>query len=559
MVHATDEPMAASGPDSVGAVAADFWEWQLREHPESATALGDRRYDERLTDLSADGFARRAFDAHELVRRLDALGPLSGEDEITADLLRSHLAETIDVQRLRLPEIAVDPVDGPHVSFPRLMAQHPLRDEEDLANLSARYRTFPIQIEGYLSNLRAGLARGRTAPRVLVERVLAQLRDLLATPPAESPFVRGRPAECHTELAIATSQHVYPGYRALLELLERDYLPRARAAVGLWALPDGAEVYAFAIRHRAGARRTPVDLHELGTRELNRIELELRALVGQPDRGTLEQWTQADPHFADREQMLASYRAAVERFHGGLSAAFTRYPPLPLHVEPIPEMMEEGAPALHYERPAEDGSRPAILLVNTSEPESRPRYRMEAVVAHEAAPGRHLLVGRVMEIAGGLPLVRRRAAVPAFIEGWGMYAERLAGELGLYSDDRARLGMLLSQWWRAARLVVDTGMHALKWTREHAVESLMEIFPAPRDEAEAEIDRAIVWPATGMADALGALEIAAARADAERALGARFSRQAFHDQLLASGPMPLDTMRRLIAGWASGAVAPPAG
>jgi len=551
--------MAASGPDSVGALAADFWEWQLRENPEAATALGDRRYDERLTDLSAGGFARRASDAHEMVRRLDALGPLSGEEQITADLLRRHLNETIDIQRLRLPEIAVDPVEGPHVAFPHLMAQHPLRNESDLASLAARYRGFPMQMEGYVANLRAGLERGRTAPRLLVERVLAQVRDCLVMPPSESPFVRGRPPECHTELAINTSQHVYPGYRTLMEFLERDYLPRARADVGLWALPDGAEVYAHAIRHRAGARRAPVDLHELGTRELSRIEVELRAIVGQPDRGTLVQWVEADPHFADRAQMIAAYRDAVERFHGGLSAAFTRYPPLPLHVEPIPEMMEEGAPAIHYEPPTPDGSRPALLLLNTARPESRPRYRMEALVAREAAPGRHFLVARTMEIAAGLPLIRRRPTVPAFIEGWGMYSERLAGELGLYSDDRARLGMLLSQWWRSARLVVDTGMHALKWTREHAIESLMEIFPAPRGEAESEIDRAITWPASGMADALGATEIAAARADAERSLGDRFSRQAFHDLLLASGPVPLDTMRRIIAGWASGAVAPPAG
>jgi len=551
--------MAASEPDSVGAVAADFWEWQLRENPEVATALGDHRYDERLTDLSPDGVARRAFDAHEFVRRLDALGPRAQEDEITADLLRQHLAELIDLQRLRLPEIAVNPMEGPHVSFPALMAQHPLRDEQDLANLSARYRSFPIQIEGVLSNLRAGLARRRAAPRLLVERVLAQLRDRLAVPPSDSAFVRGRPAECHTELAINTSQHVYPGYRALLEFLEHDYLPRARADVGLWSLPDGAEVYGFAIRYRAGARRPPVDLHELGARELFFIEGELRALVGRSDRRTLVKWTGADPHFADRRQMLEAYRAAVERFHGGLAAAFGRYPPVPLHVEAVPEMMEKGAPPLHYEPPVDDGSRPALLLINTSQAEAAPRYRMEALVAREAAPGRHVLVTRAMEIAGGLPLVRRRAGVPAFIEGWAMYAERLAGELGLYSDDRARLGMLLSQWWRTARLVVDTGMHALKWTREHAVESLMEIFPAPRAEAEAEIDRAIVWPATGMADALGAAEIAAARADAEKALGARFSRQAFHDQLLASGPMPLETMRRAVAGWATGSVAPPAG
>ncbi|HEY8209232.1 MAG TPA: DUF885 domain-containing protein [Myxococcaceae bacterium] len=548
--------MSASDGDSVGAVAADFWDWQLRENPEMATALGDYRFDARLTDLSADAFARRGMEARALVRRLDAIGPQAGEDAITADVLRHHLAEPIDADRLRLAEIAVDQMDGPQVAFPRLMSRHPLRDAGDLANLAARYQTFPVQMEQYISNLREGLAKRRAAPRVVVERVLAQLRDCLAEEPSSSAFVQGRPAEFRTELSIVTSQCVFPGYRALLEFLERDYLPRARADVGLWALPGGYEVYAFAIRQRAGTRQTPADLHQLGVRELERIEREVRAIVRQQDRRSLEQWKAADPRFADREAMLAAYRGAVERFHGGLPAGFTCHPPVALHVEAIPGYMERGAPSLHYEPPSGDGARPALLLVNISQAEAQLRYPMEAQVAHEAAPGRHLMVSLAPGLSG-LPAVRR-ALVPGFSEGWAMYAERLADELGLYSDDRARLGMLLAQSWRAARLVVDTGMHALKWTREHAIESLMEISVAARSEAEAEVDRTIAWPAQGMADAVGALELASARSDAEKALGARFSRQAFHDRLLASGPVPLQTMRRSVLEWALGPLNPEA-
>lgn len=539
--------MAASDGDSVGAVAADFWEWQLQERPEMATALGDHRFDGRLTDLSVEAAARRGMEARALMRRLDELGPQAGEDAVTADVLRHHLIEPIDADRVCLAEIAVDEMDGPQVSFPRLMARHPLRDEGDLANLAARYQTFPIQMEQYISNLRAGLAKRRAAPGVVVERVMAQLRDLLAEQPSSSVFVQGRPNRFHTELSIVTSQCVFPGYRALLEFLERDYLPRARADMGLWALPGGPEVYAFAIRQRAGTRQSPAELHQAGVQELERIERELRALVGQPDRRSLERWKEADPRFANREELLAGYRRAVERFHDGLPAGFTRFPPLALHVEAIPGFMEQGAAPVHYEPPSGDGARPALLLVNASRAEARPRYPVEALVAHEAAPGRHLMLS-VAPAPSGLPPVRR-VPVPGFSEGWAMYAERLVDELGLYSDDRARLGMLLAQSWRAAQLVVDTGVHALKWTREHAIEYLLEISVAARPEAEVEVDRTIVRPALGMADAAGALALAAARADAEQALGARFSRQAFHDRLLASGPLPLQAMRRAMLEW----------
>ncbi len=541
--------MAAPGEDSVGAIAADLWEWQLREFPEDATSLGDHRFDDRLTELSADAHARRGKAARELARRLDALGALDGEDAITADVLRLQLSEQIDADRLRLEQLAIDQMDGPQVSFPRQLAKHPARDREDVERLRARYAAFPDQMKDYLANLSAGLAERRTAPRIVVERVMAQLRERLSQDPASSAFVKGRPEEHQDSLTAETSRSIYPAFRALLEFLGQEYLPRARADIGLWALPGGAELYAFAIRRQTTTRKTPAELHLLGQQELARIEAELAAVLGQPMGRALEVWVRADPHFEDRAVQLEAYRRTVDRFRDGLPPEFERIPPHPLRVEPMPDFMEQHAPGAIYERASEDGARPATFYVNTYQPETQPRYKMEALVAHEALPGHHLQISLALDLAA-LPIVRRRASISAFAEGWGMYAERLAGELGLYSDDRARLGMLLGQAFRASRLVVDTGIHTLKWTREHAIEYLLEHSVATRREAELEIDRYVAWPAQGMSYMVGQLEILAARADAEQAMGARFTRRAFHDRLLASGAMPLETMRRVMAEWA---------
>ena len=548
--------MAGPGEDSIGAVAADFWEWQLRENPEDATALGDHRFDDRLTDLSAEAYARRGEAARELSRRLDALGALTGENAITADVLRLQLAETVDAERLHLEQIALNQIDGPQVSFPRQIARHPSRDNRDVAFLLRRYLAFPSQMKDYLINLGAGLAARRAAPRIVVERVMAQLRDRLAQDPLSSVFVKGRPPEHEFAIATAVAQNVYPAYQALLDFLEHEYLPRSRANIGLWALPGGEEIYAFAIRQRTTTGKTPAELHELGEVELARIEAELRALVGQPVRRTLEQWVEADPHFEDRAAQLHAYRTTAERFRGRLPEEFGTLPLIPLRIEPMPDFLEQHAPGAIYERPSSDGERPGTCYVNTCQPETQPRYRMEPLVAHEALPGHHLQISLALGLTD-LPAARRRARVTAFSEGWGMYAERLADEMGLYSDDRARLGMLLGQAFRAARLVVDTGIHAMKWTREHAIEYLLEHSVATRREAELEIDRYIVWPAQGMSYMVGQMEILAARAEAQQLMGARFSRRAFHDRLLASGAMPLHTMRRVIAEWARAAAGVP--
>ena len=343
--------MAAPAADSIGAIASDFWEWHLQEHPEEATSLGDHRYDDRLTDLSAPAHARRAEAARALARRLDALGELTGEDAVTADVLRLELAEIIDSERFHLEQVAVDHMDGLQVAFPRWIAGHPTRDERDLATLVARYVAFPSQMQEYMANLGEGLAARRTAPRILVERVIAQLRERLTQDAGRSSFVHGRFPDKKVELTAVVTRNIYPAYRALMEFLQAEYLPRCRSNVGLWALPEGADIYAFTVRQRTGSHLTPAQLHDLGERELTRVDAELRALAGHPVRRALEQWLQADPRFTDRDAQLEAYRRTVDRFRQRLSEEFSALPTHPLRVEAMPEAMEQHVPRLPLRAP----------------------------------------------------------------------------------------------------------------------------------------------------------------------------------------------------------------
>jgi uncharacterized protein (DUF885 family) len=559
-------PMRASFVrDTVNAVAEDFWEWQLHENPEDATSQGDHRFDDRLTDLSPAAFARRAAKAEELGRRLDAIGPTGGEDAITTDVLRLQLDQVVESARLHTERLAIDQLDGPQSGFPRLMANHPRRDAHDIDTLLARYRAFPAYLEQYRANLRAGLVEKRTAPRVLVDRVIHQLHDLLAVPPDQSRFARAATdvpslpdatrERLRASLIEATSQLLYPAYSALLDFLEKEYLPAARTDVGLWAIPGGAELYALAIRQRTTTRLTPAELHRLGETELARIEGEMApiaARLGLPaDPRDAEERLRRDAEgrFTTRAALLAEYRRDIDRFWARMPEEFSRLPQGEPRVEPMAEFMEKHAPAAYYDHPSEDGTRPGTLHVNTWQPETKPAFKIETLAAHEGVPGHHLQITTALALQG-LPRVRRDAGITAFTEGWATYAERLADEMGLYSDDRARFGMLSTQAFRAARLVVDTGMHAMKWTREQAIDFMLAHSAASRQEVEVEIDRYIAWPAQGMAYTLGELEIFAARADAQQVLGPRFSRRAFHDRLLASGAIPLETMRRVMAAWA---------
>jgi prolyl oligopeptidase len=540
----------ASGKDSMSAarelqtITDEYWEATLRENPTYATYLGDFRYNDKLADISEAGRRRGRESREGFLGRLRALdtAALSENDRVSADILRLQLEQALEEERYKFWQWDVDQMGGPQADFPQLLNYHPL---SDLRGLEARFRAFPVWMDQYLGNLKDGLREKRVAMRVAVERVIGQLKSLLATPEDKSPFA------AKPELLPAIKDSVYPSYRKMLKFLEEDYLPKARTRdVGLWALPGGKEAYEFRIRLHTTTTLGAEEIHRIGLEELRAIQDEMRKIAGGDLKGFMERLKKEKKNFfASREDLLESARRELAKATAKLPAWFKRLPKNECEVKAIEEYRERDCVAAFYYPPDEKLTRRGIFYANTFEASSRPRFNMPALAIHEAVPGHHLQIALALEIEG-LPKFRRQAGFTAFVEGWGLYSERLGDEMGLYEDELSRFGMLTYQAWRACRLVVDTGLHALQWTRQQAIDFFMENVALTETEVLNEVDRYIIWPGQALAYMIGKREIFALRDEARKAMGERFDIKEFHDVVLRNGAIPLTTLRRLVHEWA---------
>lgn len=552
----------ADAASALAQLADEYWEGVLRRNPTLATFFGDYRYNDRLPDIGPRGRLEEEADLRAALVRLEPLrdAPLNTEDRITWDMLHLAVQAGLDAVRLRLDELAVDQMDGPQVWLPELVNWHPTDTPEHVQQLIARYRAFGELMSQYLGNLEDGIRDHRTAPTIAVERVIAQLRALLAMPPDDSPMsapAATQPPELAAQLRHAVVEVVYPAFQRMLTFLD-EYLTRhARTDPGVWAVADGEQIYALLARQHTTTELTPDQLHQLGVADLASIHREMRAIMAtrgaalMPIRAFTEQLTR-DPNnlptsraelLQISEQLLANAQAALPR-------AFGRLPRLPIVVKAVEEFRERDAPAAYYFQANADGSRPATFYINTFEPQSRPKHTLPALAFHEGVPGHHLQIALAQETSD-LPAFRRMSAgwlANAFVEGWALYTERLADELGLYPDELARFGMLGYQAWRACRLIVDTGLHHLRWTRAQAIEFFFENVGLTERETVNEVDRYIVWPGQALSYKVGQREIEAVRREQQQRLGGRFDLRAFHDAILSHAAIPLSALRVIIPG-----------
>jgi uncharacterized protein (DUF885 family) len=552
----------AEAAQALAQLADDYWEGILRRNPTVATFFGDYRYNARLPDIGPSGRIEEEAELRAILARLEPLrdAPFDTEDRITWDMLRLAVQAGLDALRLRLDEMAVDQMDGPQVWLPELINWHPTDTPEHVKQLIARYRAFGDLMSQYLGNLEDGIRDRRTAPTIAVERVIAQLRALLATPPDDSPMsapAANQPPDLADELRRAVVEIVYPAFRRMLDFLE-EYLARhARRDPGVWAVADGEQIYALLARQHTTTELTPVELHQLGVDDLASIHTEMRAIManrGAADtslRAFTEQLTH-DPNNqpASREELIQISEQLLANAQAVLPRAFGRLPRVPIVVKAVEEFRERDAPAAYYFQANADGSRPATFYINTFEPQSRPKHTLPALAFHEGVPGHHLQIALAQD-ATDLPAFRRLSAgwlANAFVEGWALYTERLADELGLYPDELARFGMLGYQAWRACRLIVDTGLHALRWTREQAIEFFYENVGLTERETVNEVDRYIVWPGQALSYKVGQREIEALRRAQQQRLGERFDLRAFHDAILSHAAVPLSALRAIIPG-----------
>lgn len=568
-------------PDTQGARSADrqakqldalgeeFWTEQMRHSPLWATSLGDHRRDDELGRASPAERDRHLTALRNLSGRLSALNrrELDADRQVTAELLDFELRTLVGADEACQADLwTVDQLAGPQVAFAELSNSHLVTSKKAGDDLVARYRQVDEYFKDVADNLRDGLRRGLVAPKSNVERTLRQLDDMLAVPPAQSAFVApvlaglagehpvpalGKPYQ--ERLLAVVEQSVYGGLRAYRDFLKAEILPKAREAVGVGALPIGARCYAAAIEANTGLTLDAEALFALGTSEIARIEKSMAALVSAAGGGDFRAYLKAlperkDQYAPDAAALLDHNRELMARAMRALPRAFGHLPTTIIEVKPIEAFREKDAPAAYYYQAPDDGSRPAWYYVNTFRPDTRVLNKMPALAFHEAVPGHHLQIALANENKA-LPMFQRQMGLTAFVEGWALYAEGLADELGLYRTADEKLGQLSFEMWRAARLVVDTGLHAKGWTRQQAIDFMVEKTGIRVEEIRNEVDRYIVWPGQALAYKVGELEIRKLRAFAEQKLGPRFDLRAFHDHLLGHGAVTLPAARHLIEAW----------
>ncbi|MDE1853864.1 MAG: DUF885 domain-containing protein [Thaumarchaeota archaeon] len=556
--------------ESLAQLADGYWEERMSNEPIFATALGDRRFDDKLPDISPEGRARIRKQYEAVLEMCASIheSDLSDADGLTLTALLVDAGSLVDYTSCGLDDWVVDPLQGLQIELMNVESYQPVQTVAEGASMVKRWRAMGPYIDQHIANLRGGAAADKVAVRAAVEKVIDQLEDLAGKP--DSDWALLRPLAVKREgwtdeerrafregLEGAVRESARPAFERYLEFLRSDILQKARPQekAGVMHVPGGAADYAKLIRVHTSLDLTPGELHQTGRGEVARINREMEALgkrvLGVEGRKEVLDRLRTDPslYFSSRDEVEAKAEKALAKANAAISKWFGRLPGAPCEVVRMAEHEEKHSTIAYYRPPAADGSRPGRYMINTSAPETRPRYEAEALAYHESVPGHHLQIAIAQELQG-IPEFRKNSGVTAFIEGWGLYSETLSDGMGLYSSDLDRIGILSYDAWRACRLVVDTGMHAMGWTREQAIDFMLENTALAKNNIVNEVDRYITWPGQALAYKTGQLEIVRLRMGAEARLGAKFDVRRFHDVLLGNGAIPLRALRQVMESYA---------
>jgi uncharacterized protein (DUF885 family) len=574
---AQPSPLAADAVAGVAdpglrAVIAAHWEYLMKWSPTWATTLGDHRYDDRLARRDAAAIAEMHGERDALLARLVTLdrATLGDTDRVTFELLRGRLEAERGLDICRFHEWLVDSSGGSVLGeLSYVVESHTVKTPTDARNLVARMTQGAQLVDDTIAGLELGLAHGMVSSAEKVRRVVEQLDTELAkpldgwamvtpkwaSPHDPDPWPPGERARLRVALHDAVATGVEPAIVRLRDFLRDRVLPKARVErEGLAGLPDGEACYRAAILSHVGLPLTPAELHELGTAEIARTDRELAALgaklLGTRDLASTIARLRDDRtlYFDNREQILAAAQHGLDRAKAAIPRFFSVLPKADCVMREIPDYEAPYSTIAYYRQPHYDGTKPGEYFVNTYKPETRPRFELEALTWHESIPGHHLQIAIAQEL-GALPAFRKLDGSTAFVEGWALYTEQLADEMGLYSSDTDRLGKLSYDAWRASRLVVDTGIHALGWTRAQAEQFMREHTALTQINISNEVDRYIGWPGQALAYKVGQIEIGKLRARAEAALGVKFDLKGFHAVVLGAGAVTLPVLDDRVQAW----------
>jgi uncharacterized protein (DUF885 family) len=555
------------------------WKLWMEQYPETATVLGFPGQNRRWSDDSPDGIEARVRHLHESFSELNSISraALPAEEQLNYDLYR-ELLETA-VEGLQYGDdpapfrdvvpgnlwMPITQMGGIQQGSASTLADMPHQTVADYEDIVARLEALPKNVEQNLALLQSGLKKGYTPPKLMLRDVPQQIAGLIPADPLASPllqpFTEFPPgiSEVDRSRLIDRAKKIYtnavaPAFQKLHDYMVSTYLPACRESIAATALPNGAAAYAFHVRWQTTTALTPQQIHEIGLSEVKRIRAEMDQVIASANfKGTFHGFTEflrTDPQFfyEKPDDLVNGYRIITKKIDPELAHEFGKLPRLPYGVCVIPEFKAPSQTTAYYQPGAPSAGRPGCYFVNTYNLHARPKWEMEALSLHESVPGHHLQISLAQEMEG-LPEFRKHAGYSAFVEGWALYSESLGAELGMYKDPYSKFGQLSYEMWRAVRLVVDTGMHSMGWTREQAIQFFKDNTGKTDQDITVEVDRYIVWPGQALAYKLGQLKIRQLRTEAERKLGAKFDVRKFHDAVLESGAIPLNVLEAHMARW----------
>jgi uncharacterized protein (DUF885 family) len=552
--------------DALAALLDEQWEYTMRTSPEWASMLGDKRYNDQISDFSEEAIQTRLAESEDFLERFEAIDTsgFTVQEALNRDLMVHRLQRGLEGARFKPWRMPVNQISGVHLMAPQMVSMLSFTEVKDYDDLIARYRKLPTAFDQTIDHMKKGMAEGLIPPKFLLEKLAEQAVGLAGMPPDASPFAQplagfseGISVEeqdrIREEMLAAIRDDILPAYERFTEFVRDEYAPAGREEPGMWSLPEGEERYAFLVKVQTTTDLTPEEIHEIGLAEVEALEDEMRrvaASLGYDDlesfNAALEEMPELRPQ--SREEILEIYRGHIDAMYEKLPELFGRLPKAKVEVLPVEEFREREAAGAQYMRPAPDGSRPGRVMVNTSDPTARKTIDMESTAYHEGVPGHHLQLTIAQELPE-LPRYRQQGGYASYTEGWALYSERLGKEVGLFSNPYSEYGRLQDEMLRAIRLVVDTGFHYKGWSRDDVVQFFRDHSAIDEVTIQSETDRYIVWPGQALSYKIGQLKILELRERAETELGEEFDVRAFHDEVLGAGALPLDILEARIDAW----------
>jgi uncharacterized protein (DUF885 family) len=544
----------------------DQWEYTMRTNPEYASILGDKRYNDKLSDASYEAVLKDLDETKKYLVRFEAIDTTGfpEQEALNKELMVRGLKMQIEGARFKPWEMPVSQFSGIHIDAPQLVSVLSFTNVKDYEDYIARLNQLPVVFDQNEDLMRMGMKSGRIPPKILLDQVVKQAKGIAETKPEENPFAQpvqkfpegisaSDQKRLHDAVIEAITTKITPAYEKFTKFVAEEYAPKGRTEPGAWALPDGDAFYAFQVKQSTTTDKTPEEIHQLGLQQVAADRAAMLAIakkMGFNDLKSFEEALKNKPelHPQSRQQILDLYQKYEDQMWAKLPELFGRLPKAKVIVMPVESFREKEASAAQYNPGAPDGSRPGHIMVNTSDYAKRWTIDMESTAYHEGVPGHHLQ-GSIAQEMPELPKFRQQAYYTAYIEGWALYSERLGKEVGFYQNPYNDYGRLQDDLLRAIRLVVDTGFHYKHWTRQQVVDYFHNNSAIDEPNVQSETDRYIAWPAQALGYKMGQLKLIELRERAKQELGSRFDIRKYHDEVIDSGALPLDVLDRRVNNW----------